>query len=343
MAFLHNLMAIYLDAAFWLVIGLLFAGLLKAWMPADLLQRQLGQGRLAPTLKAALIGTPLPLCSCGVLPAALGLRRAGASNSATVSFMIATPETGPDSIALSYALLGPIMAVARPLAALFSAITTGLLTSLIPETPPLPSTLPVAVATGNCCSNSDCCSKPTNQQQPLLSSLHYAFVDMLDDILLWLAAGLILAALVMTFIPPTALAEVGSGALTMLLMLVVGIPMYICATASTPLAAAMLAAGLSPGAVLVFLLAGPATNLATMGVIGKEMGRQVLLAYLLGIAASSLLMGVALDVLLEDMGWVVDATVAGEQEWLPDWLKYLAGVGLLTAALASARRSLSQR
>lgn len=343
MAFLHNLMAIYLDAAFWLVIGLLFAGLLKAWMPADLLQRQLGQGRLAPTLKAALIGAPLPLCSCGVLPAALGLRRAGASNSATVSFMIATPETGPDSIALSYALLGPIMAVARPLAALFSAITTGLLTSLIPKTPPLPSTLPVAVATGNCCSNSDCCSKPTNQQQPLLSSLHYAFVDMLDDILLWLAAGLILAALVMTFIPPTALAEVGSGALTMLLMLVVGIPMYICATASTPLAAAMLAAGLSPGAVLVFLLAGPATNLATMGVIGKEMGRQVLLAYLLGIAASSLLMGVALDVLLEDMGWVVDATVAGEQEWLPDWLKYLAGVGLLTAALASARRSLSQR
>jgi uncharacterized membrane protein YraQ (UPF0718 family) len=337
MAFLHNLMAIYLDAAFWLVIGLLFAGLLKAWMPADLLQRQLGQGRLAPTLKAALIGAPLPLCSCGVLPAALGLRRAGASNSATVSFMIATPETGPDSIALSYALLGPIMAVARPLAALFSAITTGLLTSLIPEASPLPSTLPVAVATGNCC------SKPANQQQPLLSSLHYAFVDMLDDILLWLAAGLILAALVMTFIPPTALAEVGSGPLTMLLMLVVGIPMYICATASTPLAAAMLAAGLSPGAVLVFLLAGPATNLATMGVIGKEMGRQVLLAYLLGIAASSLLMGVALDVLLEDMGWVVDASVAGEQEWLPDWLKHLAGVGLLTAALASARRSLKQR
>ena len=136
MDMLHNLLDLYLEAAPWLLLGLVMAGLLKAWLPEGMLQQKLGQGRFLPIIKATLIGAPLPLCPCGVLPAAMGLRRSGASKSATVSFMISTPETGPDSIAFTYALLGPFMAVVRPIAAIVSALFTGLLNSLFVITKP---------------------------------------------------------------------------------------------------------------------------------------------------------------------------------------------------------------
>jgi uncharacterized membrane protein YraQ (UPF0718 family) len=304
MNILQSLLDLYLDAAPWLVLGLIMAGLLKAWLPADLLQQKLGEGRFLPILKATLIGAPLPLCSCGVLPAALGLRRAGASKSATVSFMISTPETGPDSIALTYALLGPFMAVVRPISAIISALLTGLMNALFVSQQEKPRTiLPVMNNAPHCgCDESDCCSletKPNSSaRQRTLDGLRYAFHDILDDIWLWLFAGLILAALVVSYVPPDSLASWGDGLPAMLMMLLVGIPMYICATASTPLAAAMMLAGISPGTVLVFLLAGPATNLATMGIIQREMGMRTLVFYLLGISLSSILLGLATNLLV---------------------------------------------
>jgi len=300
MTILQNLLDLYLDAAPWLVLGLIMAGLLKAWLPADLLQQKLGEGRFLPILKATLIGAPLPLCSCGVLPAALGLRRAGASKSATVSFMISTPETGPDSIALTYALLGPFMAVIRPVAAILSALLTGLMNALFvsQQEKPHGMLLPIVNNAPPCgCETGDCCSLETTPdsgaRQRTLAGLRYAFHDILDDIWLWLFAGLILAALVVSYVPPDSLVSWGDGLPAMLMMLLVGIPMYICATASTPLAAAMMLAGISPGTVLVFLLAGPATNLATMGIIQREMGTRTLVLYLLGISLSSILLGLA--------------------------------------------------
>lgn len=351
MNLLKNLLELYLDAAPWLLLGLVMAGLLKAWLPQDLLRQKLGEGRFLPILKAALIGAPLPLCSCGVLPAAMGLRRAGASKSATVSFMISTPETGPDSIALTYALLGPVMAVVRPAAAIVSALFSGLLNSLfVPQQeaarPAL--SLPLVGATPACgCSEGDCCSpqpseKPSDLWQRSLQGLRYAFSDILDDIWLWLLAGLVLAALVMSYLPPDTLAGWGSGFPAMLMMLLIGIPMYICATASTPLAAAMILAGISPGTVLVFLLAGPATNLATMGVIQREMGLRTLVFYLLGIAVSSILSGLTTDAMLQRLGLSVEVLSTQETPELTGLLALLSGLVLLYFILTSLYRHLSR-
>ena len=348
MTLLENLITLYLEAAPWLLLGLVLAGLLKAWLPEGLLQQKLGQGRFMPILKATLIGAPLPLCSCGVLPAAMGLRRSGASKSATVSFMISTPETGPDSIAVTYALLGPFMAVIRPIAAIFSALFTGLLNSFFVTRQRLPKSgldLPVVQA-GACCDKEDCCAEPVNKRsgfwQRSWQGMHYALTDILDDIWLWLLAGLVLAALVMTYVPPDTLASWGSGLPAMLMMLLIGIPMYICATASTPLAAAMILAGVSPGTVLVFLLAGPATNLATMGVIQREMGMSTLLLYLAGISVSSILMGLATDWMLGRLGLSVEVVSLQETPELLSLIALLSGLVLMITMLASLIRQLKR-
>lgn len=348
MSLIENLITLYLEAAPWLLLGLVMAGLLKAWLPEGMLQQKLGQGRFMPILKATLIGAPLPLCSCGVLPAAMGLRRSGASKSATVSFMISTPETGPDSIAVTYALLGPFMAVIRPIAAIFSALFTGLLNSFFVVQQTLPKTgleLPVVQDTA-CCSKEDCCAEPVKDQsgfwQRSWQGMNYALTDILDDIWLWLLAGLVLAALVMTYVPPNTPASWGSGLPAMLMMLLIGIPMYICATASTPLAAAMILAGVSPGTVLVFLLAGPATNLATMGVIQREMGMRTLVLYLAGISLSSILMGLAADWMLGSFGFSVEVVSVQETPELINLIAILSGLVLLITILSSLLRQLKR-
>lgn len=339
MNLLRNLLELYLDAAPWLILGLLVAGLLKAWLPEGLLRRKLGEGRFLPITKAAFIGAPLPLCSCGVLPAAMGLHRAGASKSATLSFMISTPETGPDSIALTYALLGPFMAVVRPVAAIFSALFTGLLTAVfVPRQGVSGKATPIAAPPCGC-GDGDRCESPPGRGgglwQSTLAGLSYAFHDIFDDIWLWLFAGLILAAAVMSYLPPDTLAHWGDGLPAMLMMLVVGMPMYICATASTPLAAALMLAGVSPGTVLVFLLAGPATNLATMGVIHREMGARTLVSYLLGIALSSLLLGLMTDALAHALEIPLGVRSASNVVAEGNWIGPLCGLMLLYFTLRS--------
>lgn len=340
--YLQNTLALILDAAPWLLLGLLAAGLIKAWIPEDLIQRWMGGSGLWATTKAALIGAPLPLCSCGVMPAALGLHRAGASRSSTLSFMIATPETGVDSVAVSYALLGPFMTIIRPIAAVLSAVFTGLLVALLP--PSVPSA-PAAPQPSACGCDSSCASTPAPSPSPgpgpgrsLRQGLRYALVDILDDIALWMGVGLLLAGVISTAVPPQALAAWGSGLPAMGLMLVIGIPMYICATASTPLAAAFLLAGLSPGTVLVFLLAGPATNIATLGVLRKEMGPAVLAVYLLGIALSSLGLGLLTDRLAAGVALNVPAQLAEGAELIPAWIGWASALLLMIFAIRPLRR-----
>lgn len=338
-----NTLELYLDAAPWLLLGLIAAGLIKAWVPESLLSRWLGGTGPWPVTKAALIGAPLPLCSCGVLPAALGLHRGGASRPSTISFLIATPETGVDSIAVSYALLGPVMAVVRPLAAILSAIGTGLLTLLVPAGASAAEQPSGESCGGGCCDNS--CSVASGQSKPghmatILLGLRYAATDILDDIALWLAIGIVLAGAVATWIPPQALAEWGSGLPAMTLMLLVGVPMYICATASTPLAAALLLAGISPGTVLVFLLAGPATNIATLAVVRSELGMGTLIAYLSGIAFSSITLGLLLDWLLVTLDIDVVAQLGEGGEFMPAWLAWGSGILLLLLALRPIRRKI---
>lgn len=338
MPFANYVLEFYLDAAPFLVLGLVAAGLVRVWLPEALLQVWLGGRGIGPVVKAALIGAPLPLCSCGVLPVALALRRGGASRAATASFLVSTPETGLDSLAVSYAMLGPFLAVARPVVAIASAILTGVLMLTLREDPPRHA--PEAPK-GTC--TSDCgCSCGGNVESPpagradgssfwrkTLDGLNYAMTDVLDDIAPWLAVGFVLAGAIATFVPANALAAWGSGLEAKAIMVVVGLPMYICATASTPVAAGLLMAGLSPGTVMVFLLAGPATNVATIAVVRRELGNAAMAIYLAGLVGCSMVFGQIVDVLAHHFPFDIQPAAASG-EYLPGWVGMISG-GLLIA------------
>ena len=376
MIFLNNLLELSLEAAPWLVLGLVIGGLIKALIPTELLHKHLSGNGLPSIVKAALFGAPLPLCSCGVIPAALGLRRAGASKPATIAFLVSTPETGVDSVSISYALLGPFMAVVRPIAAITSAITAGLLVGKSEEN--VATAMPASEeAQASCCSSkaakpepvleTSCCGSEKNDEQDKIEEkkeaassccstkdettdqitmeshpksflykawdgIVYSFVDLFDKVLFWLCIGLVFAAAVKTFVPVTFLAEWGSGLPAMLVMLVVGIPMYVCATASTPIAAGLLLAGVSPGTAMVFLMAGPATNISTLGVIGKELGRRSLIAYLSGVGVVALITGFIVDYLVGKLSIDVQGQIAHNHDMVPPviaWAALLLLIGVV--------------
>ena len=475
---LKNFIDLFLDSAPWLLLGLILAGLLKVFVPMAWMQKQLGGHGFKTVVKAALLGAPLPLCSCGVIPAAVGLRRSGASKAATTSFLVSTPETGVDSVTVSYVLLGPFMAIVRPIAAITSAIVAGLLVgrddddgkpavkaealsdtaqldktqsdkalaraapvasccaskSPSPETvvkaevvksccastkaPAItpvkssccgsdnakaPSTEPkikmtpmakpslmaasgpsmgtvgmvnaakvsavkvenagsccgtqtaapeklVVVKKGACCGSSSaktaeshqaegesCCASTQDMATELKSEsviariglgLKYAATDLVRDTTLWLLVGLFFAALVQTYVPADFLAKWGDGLLAMLVMVLVSVPMYICATASTPIAAGLLLAGVSPGAVLVFMMAGPATNIATLGVVTKELGKRALYGYLGGVLGVALVAGALVNYLVANFGFEVMPQIGHEHQMLPSWLVATSGIVL---------------
>ena len=349
MDFLQNLLELSLEAAPWLLLGLVVCGLIKAWMKEAWLAGQLGGSGFWSVFKAALIGTPLPLCSCSVIPVAMGIHRSGASKSSTVSFLVATPETGADSIALSYAMLGPLMAVVRPVAAIFSAVFSGLLVTFFDRSPE-----PALAGTATNSTNSSCCSasKSCCDSEPgagrsdaapspfmrVVGGIRFAFTDIFDDFVVWLAVGILFAALVRTFVPETFLLEWGSGLMAMIVMMAVGIPMYICATASTPIAAALIAAGVSPGTALVFLLAGPATNMATLAVISQELGRRALVLYLTGMGLASIGAGLLLDGLLAAADIDILSQLSASHEMMPSWIAWGALAAILVLTALTIRR-----
>ncbi|MBT7307686.1 MAG: permease, partial [Gammaproteobacteria bacterium] len=224
--FAQNTLSVLLDASLWLLVGLLFAGLIKAWIPDDLMSRWLGGEGVWPVTKAAILGAPLPLCSCGVLPAAVGLRRGGASKEATLSFLIATPETGVDSIAVTYALLGPFIAIYRPIAAIVSAIVTGMVAALMlrgeRRPPPVPAFRP------NAAFGTITTAAPVVETPPLapllkrtLEGVRYSATTLLEGIIHWIFIGIIMAGLVLTLAPPDLLASWGSGLPAMVMMILV--------------------------------------------------------------------------------------------------------------------------
>ena len=287
MLLIENFIALFMESAPWLMLGLTVAGIMKVLVPSQRMAKHLGKPGPMSTVKAALIGAPLPLCSCGVIPAALGLRRSGASKAATTSFLISTPETGVDSISISYAMLGPFMAIIRPIAAITSAITAGILVGKEDSIPASASSLP----TEACCASKtpepeSCCnSEKADIYQPtavdkLIEGLRFTYIDLIKDIALWLVIGLGFAALIKTYVPNEFLLQWGDGFMAFVVMALVGVPMYICATASTPIAAGLLFSGVPPGATRVFMLVGPATNIATMGLVKTELGNRTLAIYL---------------------------------------------------------------
>ncbi|MGP1311124.1 MAG: SO_0444 family Cu/Zn efflux transporter, partial [Phycisphaerales bacterium] len=316
---LAALWSITVESGWFLVLGFFLAGLVHAFVPMSLIRRHLSgagaAGSFLAIFKGAVIGAPLPLCSCSVIPAAAGLKRAGASKGATASFAVATPETGVDSISITYALLGPVMAIVRPLAAIVTAIVTGVLVHLFASGDDEPSSrgvsLPVAsepTTAKSCCQAAHvpepvekaCCATERAGQDEtakpslaarLRSAAVYGWVDLPKDLAVWLVVGLALSAAIAVLIPPEWLERFADSPWSLALMLLAGLPVYVCATSSTPIAAALIAQGLSPGAGLVFLLAGPASNIATMAWVLKDLGARALTVYIVVIAACSLLAG----------------------------------------------------
>lgn len=287
-----------LESAPLLLLGFLAAGLLYGFVPQDFIASHLGRGRFLPVVKAAVMGAPLPLCSCSVLPAAMGLRKMGATRGATMSFLVSTPENGLDSIGITYALLGPVMAILRPVAALATAVVTGVVESLAggDDEPQPPA------ETGRPFSGANLMA-PATTLDKLRKSLSYGFGDLLLDLMPWILGGFLAAGLISALMPPAWIEKnLGTGIAPYFIMLLLGVPTYICASASTPVAAALILKGLSPGAALVLLLSGPGTNVTSLVTLRKVMGMGSTLRYLLSVTLASLAMGFLTDLLFSSMG-----------------------------------------
>lgn len=332
------------EAAVYILAGIVAGGLLKALLPTEFVAAHLGRGKFLPVFKAALLGIPLPLCSCGVVPAATALKKQGANNGATMAFLISTPESGVDSISISYALLDPILTVARPLAAFLTAMVAGILENTLGfGKKSADRKKGVALPAAGCGCDGGCAAESVQQgglAAKLRSGLRFAVDDLWADIVGWFFLGLLLAGIIATVLPDDLVGRyLGGGLSSMLLMLVAGVPMYICATASTPIAAALLLKGVSPGAALVFLLAGPATNMMSLSVLLSLFGKKATAIYLFAIAVVSLLCGAVLDWVYRVNNLSAKALAGRAGEIFPAWLELAAVAVLLclTARLAYRR------
>ncbi|HAR63000.1 MAG: permease [Candidatus Margulisiibacteriota bacterium] len=289
---------IFMESAPFVLLGIALSGILHLFISKQFILTHLGKSKIKSVFLAALIGVPLPLCSCGVIPMAISLRKRGATKGATSAFLISTPESGIDSMLISYALLDPILTIARPVIAFITAITAGILSNLIPEKAQLaPET---SSCEGACCS--DHTEHPTHHTRNLKllvkKAIHFILFDLLHDMGRWLILGIILAGIISVLIPKSFFAFAGENPLiTMPLMVVIGIPMYICASSSTPIAAALILKGISPGAALVFLLTGPATNITTITMITRFLGKKLTGIYLTTIIICALVFGMLIDMI----------------------------------------------
>ncbi len=302
--------AVFGAMAPYLLLGFTVAGLLSVVISPEWVERHLGGNGLGQVVKASLFGVPLPLCSCGVIPVAASLRRHGASKGATTAFLLSTPQTGVDSIAVTYGLLGPFLAVVRPVAALITGIFGGGIIQAFDGNGVAINGDVAGSAEAQICS-ADCCDDEKPKQRPkIMEALHYGLVVLPRDIGKALILGVAISGLIATLVAPQALeSALGGGLWPMLAAMAIGIPLYVCATASTPIALGLIHAGLSPGAALVFLISGPATNSAALTTLWKVLGRRAAMTYLLTVAVASLATGLAVDGLISAGGLPESALV----------------------------------
>ncbi len=274
----------------YLLLGFFLAGIMHVFVPSSLFRKHMSKPNFKSVLLSTLLGIPIPLCSCGVIPTAMSLRKEGASHGAVIAFLIATPQTGVDSIMATYSMMGWPFAIVRPVAALFTALFGGLMANISDRLHPEEAELQ---------------QKPSAEEvktqvsfwEKVKEVFRYAYFEMMQDIGKWLVIGLAIAALI-TYIPDEwLLAFKGNTALSVLVVLLCAIPMYVCATGSIPIAIALMLKGLTPGAALVLLMAGPAVNMASMLVIRKVMGTRTLLVYLASIIFGATLFAFGIDYL----------------------------------------------
>lgn len=316
------------EMAPYLILGFLFAGILHVIIRKDKIQKYLGKRNIISILNAALLGIPLPLCSCGVIPTGISFNKNGASKGATISFLISTPQTGVDSILVTYSLLGLPFAVIRPIISLVTGLLGGVFTNLLDKDEPVIEEIKPQKKTAS-----------QSKGAKIKDIFRYAFVDFLKDIAGWLTAGLFIAALIAVVIPDNFFAEfTGSNSLIeMGLMLLMSVPLYVCATASVPIAAVLLMKGVSPGAAIVFLMAGPATNAATMTVIGNALGKKSLAAYLSSVIAGAIGFGLLVNHVLPVELFKIGSASHGHihSELLPEWFEVTCAIVLSSLIIYS--------
>ncbi len=338
---LQEIWGIYLEIAPYLFIGLTFAGLMHILLKGDFILKHLGKANIWSIIKAAIFGVPLPLCSCGVVPTAMHLKRKGASNGAIISFLTSTPQTGIDSIIPTFGMLGWFMGIYRPVTALLMGIITGVATNKI-KTNEKPAQIEANAQ--SCCLVCECddphcthpshpwnrqkiktgeisnssevsceCSSETHahssdhQKNIFIKFINYAYGDFIDDISTQLVVGIIIAGIITWLIPDGFFEQYGGkGFPGMLLMIIVGLPMYVCATGSIPIAVSLIMKGISPGAAFVFLVVGPATNAASLTVIAGSLGKKITAVYVAVLTLCALFFGTLLNVLVNEFGIIVN-------------------------------------
>ncbi len=296
---LSNAMAIYI------LFGLLFAGLLHELVPESIVKEHLGNDTVGSVAKATLFGVPLPVCSCGVIPLATSINKSGASKGATLSFLISTPITGIDSILATFGMFGWAFTLYRLVTSVIIAMVAGILTNIFEtknrvDTAPAMqfSAQPQSEASDSCCSSqSSCCSSQKDDSGfSFVKALQYGFGTLLKDIAKPLFWGLMAGALITVIVPKDMAGFIADNSwLSYLIVVAIAVPMYVCATASLPIAAALILSGVSAGAAFVFLSAGPATNTVTIGVVKKMLGKTALMIYLGTIVVGSIIFGLGLD------------------------------------------------
>lgn len=317
--FIKEIVFFFNEISIYLLLGFLMAGILHVVFPESIVRKHLGSNTLGSVVKATLFGIPLPLCSCGVIPVATSLQKSGASKGAIVSFLISTPQIGADSFMITYSLIGWIFASFRIIASAITALFAGIFINIFDKK-----------------EKEDQIHSPSESnnfngyKERLRTIFSYIEFELLGSIANALVVGIIIAGFIGVLIPEGFFGKyLGSQYLSMLLMLVVGIPMYVCASASTPIAASLLMKGISPGAALIFLLTGPATNAANISTVVKIVGKKFTFIYLATISLVSLGLGVTLNSISAKIG-VEKIVSQHHQEFLPDWLKITSSFVLLS-------------
>jgi len=308
----ENILILSNAMSFYILVGLLIAGVLKQLIPENFISAQLGQSKVSSVVKATVFGIPMPVCSCSVIPLAKSLQKEGASKGSVQSFLIATPITGADSIMATYSFFGWIFTIYRVFTSIVIAIITGIIQNYVDKKEEKqlatmsfsvnkPQEVQEVIVQTNC--SSSCCStKSSNSKFSIKQSFNYAFNILFKDIYIGLFLGLIIGGLFTTFLPKEVLEPLFKYEfLTYLAVLIISLPLYVCATASLPIAAAFLLSGMSSGGVFVFLSAGPATNSITMGVVASMFGKKSLFIYVGVIAILSIFFGYIFDTFFSDL------------------------------------------